>query len=77
MRPVVVIIMKSSDPHMGVSLSSGYLFGVPQIRIVVHWGLYWAPPVFGNYHIDFRFAATLLNGSRDNENVGKWHLQGT
>ena len=24
--------------------------GVPIIRIIEYWGLYWAPPVLGNYH---------------------------
>ena len=25
--------------------------GVPIIRTMVFWGLYWGPPVLGNYHI--------------------------
>ena len=25
--------------------------GVPRIRIIVCWGLYWGPPILGNYHI--------------------------
>ena len=30
-----------------------YLFlGVPIIRIIVHWGLYWDPLILGNYHIE-------------------------
>ena len=37
---------------MGVSQNLGYLFlGVPIIRIIVFWGLYWGPLVLGNYQI--------------------------
>ena len=25
--------------------------GVPILRIIVYWGLYWGPPILGNYHI--------------------------
>ena len=27
--------------------------GVPVINIIVFWGLYWGPPIWGNYHIGF------------------------
>ena len=27
------------------------ILGVPIIRTVVFWGLYWGPPILGNYHI--------------------------
>ena len=29
----------------------GTLLGVPIIRIIVFWGLYWGPPILGNYQI--------------------------
>ena len=29
----------------------GTLLGVPLIRIIVFWGLYWGPLICGNYHI--------------------------
>ena len=29
----------------------GTFLGVPIIRIIVYWGLYWGPPVLGIYHI--------------------------
>ena len=30
----------------------GTIFGgSPVIRILVFWGLYWGPPVLGNYHM--------------------------
>ena len=29
----------------------GTFLGVPIIRIIVFWGLYWGPPILGNYHI--------------------------
>ena len=25
--------------------------GVPIIRTIVFWGLYWGPPILGNYHL--------------------------
>ena len=37
---------------MGVSQNEGYYLGVPIIRSVVFWGLYWGPPILGNYQID-------------------------
>ena len=32
----------------------GTFLGVPIIRITVFWGLYWGPPILGNYHISMR-----------------------
>ena len=29
----------------------GTILGVPIIRIIIYWGLYWGPPILGNYHI--------------------------
>ena len=29
----------------------GYFFGIPIIRILVFWGLYWGPLILGNYHV--------------------------
>ena len=29
----------------------GTILGVPKIRIIVFWGLYWGPLILGNYHI--------------------------
>ena len=29
----------------------GTILGVPIIRIIVFWGLYWGAPILGNYHI--------------------------
>ena len=29
----------------------GTFLGVPIIRIIVYWGLYWGPHILGNYHI--------------------------
>ena len=36
---------------LGVSQHYGYLLGVPIIRAIVYWGLYWGPPIEGNYHL--------------------------
>ena len=32
---------------MGVSRT---ILKVPIVRIIVFWGLYWGPPILGNYH---------------------------
>ena len=37
---------------MGISHNYGYILGIPIRRIVVFWGLYWGPAIFGN-HIGF------------------------
>ena len=29
----------------------GTILGVPIIRIIVYWGLFWGPLIYGNYHI--------------------------
>ena len=34
------------QPHMGVSKIRGTILGVPLIRTIVNWGLYWGPPHF-------------------------------
>ena len=36
---------------MGVSKNVGTFLGVPIIRIIVYWGLYWGPLILGNYQI--------------------------
>ena len=39
--------------NMGVSQQIGLsFFGVYIIRTEVLWGLYWGPPIEGNYHIN-------------------------
>ena len=35
----------------GVPKISGTLLGVPIIRIMLFWGLYWGPPIQGNFHV--------------------------
>ena len=35
------------------------LLGVPRIRTIVFWGLYWVPLVLGNYH--FNLGLSLPN----------------
>ena len=42
----------SGNEDMGVSQNYGCLFGVPIIRIMVFWGLYWGPPILGSCHIN-------------------------
>ena len=36
----------------------GTILGVPIIRIIIFWGLYWGPPNSGNYQIRGRILAT-------------------
>ena len=37
--------------HLGFPKIRGTLFGAPIMRITVFWGLYWGPPILGNYHL--------------------------
>ena len=32
----------------------GTILGIPIIRTIVYWGLYWGSLILGNYHINFR-----------------------
>ena len=36
---------------MGVPKIRGTILGVLIIRIIVFWGLYWGPLIWGNYHM--------------------------
>ena len=38
----------------------GTFLGVPIIRTIVFWGLYWGPLSLGNYHVEFRAWFKLL-----------------
>ena len=29
------------------------LWDLPRIRTIAFWGLYWGPPILGNYHLEF------------------------
>ena len=44
---------------MGVSQNGGTILGVPIKRIMVFWGLYWGPPILGNYHIGDYMGSTI------------------
>ena len=35
----------------GFTKIRGTILGVPIVRTIVYWGLYWGPLIFGNYHI--------------------------
>ena len=37
----------------------GCHIGVPIIRTIVYWGLFWGPPILGNYHITFCYLRLL------------------
>ena len=38
--------------EMGVSQNYGCHFGIPIIRTIVFWDLYWGTLILGNYQID-------------------------
>ena len=40
----------------------GTFLGVPIIRIIVFWGLYWGPLILGNYHLFFRCLLGCFEG---------------
>ena len=35
----------------GFPKTRGTILGVPIIRTIVYWGLYWGPLILGNYHV--------------------------
>ena len=41
----------SAKPTWGFPKIRGTILGVPIIRTIVFWGLYWGPLILGNYHI--------------------------
>ena len=43
----------------------GTILGVPIIRTIVFWGLYWGPLILGNYHIVHWGFRSCGLGSRD------------
>ena len=48
-----------SKGHGGVSENDGYLLGVPLVRILAGWGLYWGPPHYGNYLLQGFFSNSV------------------
>ena len=38
-------------PHNPKDIGEIPFWGVPIIRTIVYWGLYWGPLILGNYHI--------------------------
>ena len=47
--------MNGSFPKLGVPL-----WGAPVVRTVVHWDLYWDPPVVAQFRVDSVFAGSLM-----------------
>ena len=39
------------SPMWGFPKIRGTFLGVPIIRTIVFWGLYWGPLILGNYHV--------------------------
>ena len=48
---------------MGFPKIRGTILGVPIIRTIVFWGLYWGPPIKGNYHV-LRCILEILHGPK-------------
>ena len=40
--------------NMGFPKIRGTILGFPIIRTRIYWGLYWGPPILGNYHMGLR-----------------------
>ena len=69
---------------MGFPKIRGTLLGVPIVRIIVHWGLYWGPLILENYHISMekytgQFKATspsmVVYIGNSNKMTLKWKLK--
>ena len=43
--------MNTKGTKWGFPKIRGTILGVPIIRTMVFWGLYWGPPILGNYQI--------------------------
>ena len=48
---VHLLALKPSIRIWGSPKIRGTLLGVPRIRTIVFWGLYWGPTILGNYHM--------------------------
>ena len=46
LEPLLLSPKFGGCPKLGVPF-----LGVPILRIIVFWGLYWGPPILGNYHL--------------------------
>ena len=42
---------ENENYYLGFTKIGGTLLGVPILRTVVFWGLYWGPPILGHYQI--------------------------
>ena len=62
MAHVTVELQRYHTKHRtwGFPKTAGTFLGVPISRILVFWGLYWGPPVLGNYHISSKMHFALL-----------------
>ena len=54
---------------LSILKTRGTILGVPIIRTIVFWGLYWGPFILGIYHIgfykDFKLGAPGINWQSD------------
>ena len=47
---------KSTKSMLGFPEISGTILGVPTLRTIVFWSLYWGSPILGNYHVSRFFS---------------------
>ena len=45
------LFSKAEARDMGIPKIRDTFLGFPIYRTIVFWGLYWGPPIFGNYHL--------------------------
>ena len=48
---------------MGFPKIRDTFLGIPIIRTVVFWGLYWGSPIYGNYHVALQSPIYLDKGA--------------
>ena len=62
------MFVKSDSPQYGGFPKLGVPFlGVLIIRTIVNWGLYWDPPILGNYHIEQHTSSCCFRLCKRNE----------
>ena len=45
------LVLGELKRNLVVSQYLGYLLGVPIIKMIIFWVLYWGPPILGNYQL--------------------------
>ena len=70
------LLTRDTTPYIGLGFRvwgfaklRGTVFGIPIIRIIVDWGLYWGPPILGNYNFEpwDAFSGLLLRNIKEHK----------